>query len=108
MKKIQLENYIIEILSTDGQKKGDAFKVRESMVNILLHPSLMLNGRELMNAHKLASKIEDTTEDFILLESDEYKRLITALDTIKGFGKNECEFVRRIYDAEDVDVQEKK
>jgi hypothetical protein len=42
----------------------------------------------------------------ILLEDEEYKKLLSAVNTIKGFGMNDSEMVKRVIEAEEVAVSE--
>jgi len=56
----------------------------------------------------LAIKLEQCKEDEILLEEEEYQRIKKALDTYKGFGRNDIELITRINEAEKVEVETKK
>ena len=76
------------------------------MVNILYHPDLKLNGRDLLMAHKLADKIESCKKNFILLEEVDYQKLKKALDTVTGLTKQDVEFVQRVLEAVNVEVKE--
>ena len=108
MKKLNLENYNIDVVATNGEKKQIPYDVKETVISILMHPKLGLNGRDLLLASELALKIEKCDESFILLEDEEHKKLVNAVNTIKGFNRNEVEFVKRILNAETVDVTEQK
>lgn len=103
MKKIDLKPYKIKLLNREGQPVEVDYSIKESIVNLLLSPELKLNGRDLLLAHKLASKVEDYDKESILLETIEYDKIVKAVDTFKGFGKNDVEFCRRILEAESVD-----
>lgn len=108
MKKIKTTPYQFVVNSSDGKPTTQDFNVKEALINILLHPELKLNGRDLLLAHKFAEKIENCQDDFILVDLTDYVRLTKAIETLQGFNKVHVEFVKRIVDAEDVDVQEKK
>jgi len=107
MKKIVLGDYEVEF-EQNGLMKKMPFAVKESLVSVLFVPDLKLNGRDLLLQNILAEKIENCKEDFILLESEEYSRLVSAINVVRGFGKNDIEFIRRILEAENVEVEEKK
>lgn len=108
MKKINLKEYEIEVKLSNGESKKIPYNVRETLVSLLFHPDMKLGGRDLLIAQKLATKIEDCKEDEILLEAVDFEKLSRAFDTFKGFGRNEVELVKRILEAPDVEVTEKK
>lgn len=107
MKKIDLRNYSIKVLLSNGERKEISYNVKDSMVNILFTPELKLSGREVLQVNKLATKIEDCEEDEIILETVDYEKLSRAVDTFRGFGKNDVEFISRVLEAKDVEVKEK-
>lgn len=108
MKKINLKPYDVKWTDKEGKEQTTPYDVKSSLINILFHPVLKLAGRDLLKAHKLAEKIEECNEDIILLEDHDYMKLKNAAESIKGFTKNDVEFVQRVLEAEDADVQEKK
>ena len=108
MRKVNLKNYEVEFANAEGVNEKRDYKVKEGLINLLMHPLLKLNGRDLLLAHKLANKIEDCKEENILLEDVEYSKLSHAIDVVKGFTRSEVELVSRIVDAETVKVEEKK
>jgi tRNA U34 5-methylaminomethyl-2-thiouridine-forming methyltransferase MnmC len=107
MKKLFLSNYEVEI-EFEGKKVKKPFQVKESILEILFHPSLKLTGRELLKQNDLAEKIEKCNEDFILLETEEHNKILRALELTTGLGRNAVEFVKRILEAPDVKVEEKR
>ena len=114
MKKIDVTNYMIESKLPDAKNPtGElitvetAFRMKESLANLLFAPSLQLNGPELMRQQMLAMKLEVCTDGVFLVENAEHERLVSAVNTYKGFGRDHVEFVRRILEAEDVEVAEK-
>jgi hypothetical protein len=106
MKKIILSDYEVEI-EIENKKVKKPFQVKESIIEILFHPELKLAGRELLKQNILAEKIEGCTEDFILLENEDYNKIVRALELTTGLTRNAVEFVRRIIEAPDVEVKEK-
>ena len=124
MKKINLKPYEIEIVDveklqkekklaekegtvlTDVPMKTEDFDVKENLANIVF--SIKHGGREYLKDCDLAHKIEDCKEDFILLETSEYKKIVSAVDKWENWQKNHEPFIRRIYDAKEVKVEESK
>jgi len=111
MRKIELQNYMVSVPTQDGNFEPKPYNVKESMVSCLLHPALKLTGRELLLRNKLASRIEEAKiiegNGFILVEEEDYRKLRQAFETIEGFTKNDMELVRRVLEAEEIEVAEK-
>ena len=101
MRKIDLSDYEVEI---GGQKKP--YQMKKSLEMLLFHPDLKLNFYTLMENHKVAQKILSSNGQ-VLLEDSEYERLETSVKSISGFTQPDIEFVRRILEAEKVEVVEK-
>jgi hypothetical protein len=106
MKKIDISNYEIPVDTSDGVKKVP-YDVRKSVIGLLFHPEQRLNSVELFENNKIATKIDNCEDDSILLEDAEYARLKKAIETIRGYSRDDIEFVGRILNAETVEVQEK-
>lgn len=110
MRKIQLQNYMVASPMPDGSTELKPYRVKESMISCLLHPTLELTGRELLLRNKLATRIEEAEivkeNGSILVEEEDYRKLRQAFETIKGFTKNDVELVRRVLEAEEIDVEE--
>ena len=106
MRKINLENYMVQARTPEGIRKLP-YDVKEALENIIFHPELKLGGREIILRGKLAEKI-DKAEKEIILEESEFSKIKQAFETVKGFGKNEIELCRRVLEAEQVEVEEKK
>lgn len=127
MKRIGIEDYwvpapeisktIIEHMIGRGwtppakREKGDTitirYSVKDSLLVMLFHPDLRIQAKELLDRDKLAHRLDECKEKFILLEETEYSMIKRAVDTISGYGRNDVELVRRVLDAETVEVQEK-
>jgi hypothetical protein len=111
MRKIELQNYFINIPTADGSFKAKPYNVKESMVSCLLHPALKLTGRELLLRKKLATRIEEAEiiegNGSILVEEADYRKLRQAFETIEGFTKSDMELVKRVLEAEEIEVAEK-
>jgi len=113
MRKIELKPYSVKGRQLDDEtgevKVVDVpYDVKVSLVSVLFHPDLQLKAHELLERDKLANKINDCKDGSILLEEAEYSKLTQAIEVVKGFTKNDVEFVRRILEAEQVSVKEKK
>lgn len=104
MKKVDVTEYFITV-PMDGINKELPYNVKESLVAALFHPELKLGAREVITRDKIATKIEEAT-DHVLLEDAEYQKLESAFETVKGFGKSEVELIKRVFEAEDVEVAE--
>ncbi len=107
MKRIDLSNYGVEISGPEGSHV-EPYDMRTSARLVLLNPQAQLNAVELLANDDLAQKIGSTEGDELLLEDAEYAQLVSALDTVRGLRANDVQFVRRIKNAEDVDVEVKE
>jgi len=113
MRKLNLKNYTVKVDVPDQMNPGRLIKtefpyhVKDSILNLMFIPDLQLNGAELVKQNVLAMKLEQCKEDVILLEDEEYARIKQAIDTFKGFGRNDVELVTRINEAEVAEVKTK-
>ena len=98
MRKLDLKNYTISVRNPQGVIKFVTFQFRESIAGILTHPSLGLNGPELLLADKLAERVEKSELD-ILLTDDEYLQLVDSCKRFRGFNRNDTQLVKRIYNC---------
>ena len=102
-KKIDLSGY------STGQRdeKGEpvTYDVRKSLVNVLFHPGLQLDPFQVLEANELADKIR-IGGDEILLSQSEYAKVLAGLKVVKGCQEADVEFVRRLINAEEVELQE--
>jgi len=104
MRKLNLKDYTV----TGKVKGGDGnivditapYRVKDSILNLMFTRELQLSGAELVKQNVLAMKLETCKEDTILLEDEEWGRIKRAVDTFKGFNRNDVELVTRINDAE--------
>jgi len=114
MRKLNLKNYMVKVRVPDKMNPQEAidaempYPLKDSILNLLFIPSLQLNGAELVKQNMLAMRLEQCKEDEILLEDEEYNRIKRAIDTFKGFNRNDVELVTRINEAEVVEVEPKK
>lgn len=114
MRKLNLKNYTVKVKIPDQNNLGKEieaefpYHVKTSILNLMFTRELQLSGAELVKQNVLAMKLETCKDDEILLEDEEYKRIKTAFDTFKGFGRTDVELVTRINEAEVVEVEPKK
>jgi len=105
MHKIDVSSYPIRVKLPTGEMESVQYGVKEMLVGVLLHPSLQIAGAELYKRMPIADKIKKA-DDTLLLEDDEYAKLLDAVNRIQGFGMNDAELVKRVIDAEKVAVAE--
>jgi len=114
MRKINLKDYTVKIKVPDNMNPGQEIEAeypyhfKDSVLNLMFIRELQLGGAELVKQNVLAMKLEQCKDDEILLEEDEYQRIKKAVDTFKGFNRNDVELVTRINEAEVVEVEPKK
>ena len=71
------------------------YQVKESVINILFLPSLKLVGAALVKQNVLAMKIE-RAKDEVMLEEEEYERVVAAVNVYSARSRSDVEFVDRI------------
>ena len=114
MRKLNLRDYTVKKVIPDQANEGQLvgvefpYKFKDSVLLLLFSRELQLDGAELVKQNVLAMKLEQCKDDEILLENEEYNRIKRAIDTFKGFGRNDVELVTRINEAEVVEVEPKK
>ena len=112
MRKLDIANYTVKIKAPDQMNPGKTiegewpYNTKESILNLLFNPALQLSGAELLRQNMLAMRLENCKEGEILLEDEEYGRIKKAVDTFKGFARNDVGLVERINNA--VEVEPKK
>jgi len=82
------------------------YNVRDSIIEVMMSPELQLGAKELLERQKVAVKIMDCQEDEILLENAEYGKILSAFGEITGFSRQDAELVRRVFEAQEVEVEE--
>jgi len=108
MRKINLEGYEVEVLDpATNEKKKLTYEVRKSICELLFIPQLKLNGPALIKQMDLSKKIEEAPENYVLMEEEEYRNVEKAFVLFEGFGAREVELVKRILNAEKVEVAPK-
>ena len=111
MRKLNLKDYTVKMRVPDNNNLGqeiDAefpYRFKDSVLNLMFTRELQLSGAELVKQNVLAIKLETCKDGEILLEEDEYQRIKKAVDTFKGFNRNDVELVTRINEAEIVEIK---
>ena len=91
----------------EGEFVDFPYEVKDAMIEILLSSDLQLTGRELLERDDIARKIKDCVDGHILLEEEEWNKVVQAVETVKGFGRPDVELVRRVLNAEQIEVEVK-
>jgi len=113
MRKLKIADYLVKIKVPDKMVPGKMieaeypFHVKDSILNLMFSPDLKLSGADTVRQNVLAMKIEACQDDEIMLENEEYLRIKKAFDVFRGFNRNDVELIRRIEEAEVVEVEEK-
>ncbi|MBA7714230.1 hypothetical protein ES703_123247 [subsurface metagenome] len=120
MRRLDISDYTVELLNPKaGEKRDDdslepetldiPYDVKRSLVEMLLSKQLELNARALLERDEIARKILHCTDGFVFLEEEEYKKLVSAIETLRGLGRPDVPLMRRILEeTEQVEVEEKK
>lgn len=82
------------------------YDVRKSILNLMFHPGLRLGRVELLEQDDLAKKILKCDGESLLLDEAEYGKVKRAIDNFTGYSRNDVEFVKRIVNAPEVEVEE--
>ncbi len=112
MHKLNLKEYTVtgKVRGGDGNLVDITapYHVKDSILNLMFIRELQLSGAELVKQNVLAMKLENCKADEIILEDEEWSRIKKAVDSFRGFSRNDVELVTRINEAEVVDVEPKK
>jgi len=108
MRKLDISNYTVKGRNQEGEIIDAPYDVRASLISVLFHSDLRLGAVEALERDKLANKINDWKDGHLLLEDAEYEKIKGGIGVVKGFTRNDVEFVRRVLEAETVPVMEKK
>lgn len=69
--------------------------VKDSILNVLFNPALKLMGAALIRQNVLAMKIEQSGDD-VLLEEEEYGRVVEAINNYPAQQRSDVQLVDRI------------
>jgi len=108
MRQLDLSNYTVRVRNQDGEYTDLPYEMKDSLIELIFSRDLGLSGQELLDRDDLARKIRDCPDGKVLLEESDWKKLALAVNTVKGLGRPDVEFVRRILEAPEVEVEVKK
>ena len=100
-RKLDVTNYTVEGLGPDGAPTMLPYKVKESLVGLMFSKELNLSAMDVLDRDDLARKIRDANGSVVLTDS-EYRKLETAIKTVRGFMEHDMGLIRRVLDAEEV------
>ena len=111
-RRIDLSNYTVIELKTgkprlNSKKELVQFDVRGSVIDALLNRVLHLGGQKLLDQMDFARRLRDEANNVILLNQEEHSRIVSAVASLTDLTYIEEEFIRRILQAPEVEVQEK-
>ncbi len=105
-RKLDLKNYTVSVKNQQGLTQLLPYDFKTILLNVITHPQLGLNGVELLETKPLIEKIEKADIEVILTE-EEYLNLVSNLKKIKGFIKNDMQFIERILRCPRINEDEK-
>jgi len=108
MRQIDLSNYSVRVRDEKGEWFDLPYEVKDSIIEMLFARDLQLKARELLDRDDLARKIRDCADGQIILEEEEYNKILAAANTVKGLGRPDVELIRRILEAKRIQVEEKQ
>lgn len=114
--KIDIRSYTVDIpiftaagrpLEKDGKPviEKETVDVQDNLARMLFHTGLQQGPEDMFKAKDLADKIR-AAKDSILLDKTELERIKKSYDLLKGLPEHYIEFLRRIRDAEEVQLTE--
>jgi len=105
LKKVWTEKEVERLINSQYPE----YDVKKNLISIFLSRTLRLGGRQLLERHEIAKKIQDAKNE-VLLEDGEFEPIkqIFMSNIFKGLGEPDVELVERIAKAERVEVEEVK
>lgn len=98
MRKLDLKNYTFSMKDQQGVARLLPYQFKDVLINVLTHPSLGLNGPELLEIDEVVEKVKEANTEVILTDED-YHKITDTLKRFRGFGNNDMQFVKRIYNC---------
>ena len=95
-----------EITNLTRGKIEQKYAVKDSIINILF--MLKVPAREAYEKRDPLTKKIGLCDDEVLLQKEEYAMLLKAFEEFQNPGRNEEELLKRIFEAKEVEVEEKK
>ena len=107
MKKLDLKNYTFTMPDQNGIARLTPYQFKDTLIVVLTHPSLGLNGLELLDIYVIVEKIEKADIEVILTD-DDYHKITDIFKRFRGFSKNDVQFVKRIFNCPEIPDDGKK
>ena len=107
MRKLDLKNYTYLVKDQQGVDRIHLYNFKDVLLNILTHPTLGLNGPELLEMKPFINNIEKANLEIVLTE-DEYDKIVDTCKRFRGFSKNDILFLERIYNCTEIPDDGKK
>ena len=107
MRRLDLKNYTISIKDQQGVIGLLPYQFKDTLIVVLTHPSLGLNGLELLDIYVIVEKIEKADIEVILTD-DDYHKITDIFKRFRGFSKNDVQFVKRIFNCPSIPDDGKK
>lgn len=82
------------------------YEVKESILEILF--GLRIAGKEAWQKRDPLCKKIQLHNGHVLLDTEEYAMLLKTFEQFQGAGRNEEELLKRVFEAEEVEMEEKK
>lgn len=100
MRKLDLRNYqwtakARNPVTAKVEEYTLPFNVKDSILELLFQPVLGLQGAALVKQNVLAIKIEQS-ENEVMLEEEEYQRVLAAANSYKAQGRADVQLIDRI------------
>ena len=98
MRKLSLEDYTFSMKNQQGIFQVVTYPFKQTLINVLTHQNLGLNGLELLEIEEVLLKIEKAGLEVILTDND-YRKMCEHFKRFRGFSNNDRPFVKRFYNC---------
>lgn len=107
MRRLDLKNYTFTMNDQQGIARLTPYQFKDTLINILTHRSLGLNGLELLEISLVVDKIKNADIEVILTD-DDYTKILDMLKRFRGFSDPDTQFVKRIFNCPNIPDDGKK
>ena len=94
------------VVRVDGKAASRPYDVKGSYATVLFNPALQLTVPQAFEAKELIDRISEANGS-LLLDKQDYMRLQRSVDALRAPAIEDLELLRRIRDAEKVEVEAK-
>ena len=106
MRKLDLKNYTISLPDEKGVLRFTPYQFQNTLMDMLPHPRLGLNGPELLKAMEVVEEIEKAKTE-VLLSEEHYQLILDTCKKFRGFTKYDTQFLKRIFNCPVVPDEDK-